>query len=102
VAAFEPAEVLGRIRPGQPARVRFAGFPWLEYGTLPARVQSVSGEVRDGLAWVHLAADLDGPARIPVQHGLPGEVTVELERVAPATLVLRAVGRLLAGAGEGG
>lgn len=102
VAAFQPAEVLGRIHAGQPARIRFAGFPWLEYGTLPARVESVSGEVRDGLVWVHLVADLDGPARIPAQHGLPGEVTVELERVAPATLVLRAVGRLLTGAGEDG
>lgn len=100
VAAFEPADVFGRIRPGQPASIRFAGFPFLEYGSLAARVDQVSAELRDGLVWVYLTPDFEQGSRIPAQHGLPGEVTVELERVSPATLVLRAVGRRLAG-GEG-
>ena len=32
---------------------------------------------------------------IPLQHGLPGTVEVEVERVSPATLVLREVGKHL-------
>ena len=30
---------------------------------------------------------------VPLQHGLPGRLEIEVERVSPATLVLRAVGR---------
>jgi len=35
----------------------------------------------------------DPTSAIPLQHGLPG--TVEVERVSPATLVLRAIGKRL-------
>jgi membrane fusion protein (multidrug efflux system) len=30
---------------------------------------------------------------VPMQHGLPGTIEVEVERISPAALVLRAVGR---------
>jgi membrane fusion protein (multidrug efflux system) len=33
---------------------------------------------------------------IPLQHGLPGKLEVEVERISPAALVLRSVGKLLA------
>src|SRR5262249_52405586 len=46
VALFRPAVALGRIRSGQPARIRLEGFPWTQYGSAPARVTNVSGEVR--------------------------------------------------------
>ena len=39
VAHFPPV-VIGRIQPGQRARLRLAGFPWTQYGTVPATVAS--------------------------------------------------------------
>jgi membrane fusion protein (multidrug efflux system) len=91
VAEFDPAVSLGRVRSGQSARVRLDGFPWLQYGSLSARVDSVATEPRDGTVRVELAVVASDP-RIPLQHGLPGIVEVEVERVTPAVLVLRAAG----------
>jgi membrane fusion protein (multidrug efflux system) len=96
VADFPPPSALGRIRPGQPARLRLEGFPWTQYGSLGATVRRVASEVRDGHVRVELGVDPDGALLIPLQHGLPGTIEVQIERVAPATLVLRAAGRLLA------
>jgi adhesin transport system membrane fusion protein len=97
VAAFAPAGALGRIRPGQTARLRLDGFPWAQHGSLEARVQEVAGEVRDGQVRVELAlapqAAGVGPA---LQHGLGGTVEVALESVAPAVLLLRSMGRSVA------
>ena len=109
VAEFGPAAALGRIRAGQPARFRLAGFPSSQYGTIAARVLRVAMEPRDGAIRVELALAPNGPpngppngspngspnAAVALRHGLPGRVEVELERVSPATLVLRAAGRLV-------
>ncbi len=93
VAEFEPLRALGRIRPGQAARLRLEAFPWTEYGTVSLRVRRVASETRNGTVRVEL--ELYGaPSRsIPLQHGLPGRVEVEVERVSPLTLLLRAAGR---------
>jgi multidrug resistance efflux pump len=96
VADFPPPSALGRIQPGQPARLRLEGFPWTQYGSLAATVRRVASEVRDGRVRVELGVEPDSAALIPRQHGLPGVVEVQVERVAPATLVLRAAGTLLA------
>jgi membrane fusion protein (multidrug efflux system) len=96
IADFLPPTALGRIRPGQPARLRLEGFPWTQYGSLAATVSRVAGEVRDGRVRVEFGVDRDGASPIPLQHGLPGSVEVQVERVTPATLVLRAAGTLLA------
>jgi multidrug resistance efflux pump len=104
VADFLPQAALGRIQPGQPARLRLDGFPWTQYGSLAATVSRVASEVRDGRVRVELSVDLDGASPIPLQHGLPGSVEVQVERVVPATLVLRAAGKILAhpvAAGDG-
>jgi multidrug resistance efflux pump len=90
VAEFPPS-ALGRVREGQGARMRLASFPWTQYGTVPAVVTRVAGEVRDGKIRVELAVRPDAPASIPLQHGLPGAVEIEVEQVSPATLLLRAV-----------
>ena len=95
VARFSPAEALGRIRIGQPASVRLEGFPWTEFGGVESRVVGVAGELREGGVRVELSLP-GGDAndtRIPLQHGLPGLVMVEVERVSPANLLLRTVGR---------
>jgi membrane fusion protein (multidrug efflux system) len=94
-ADFSPAVVLGRVCPGQSARLRLDGFPWVEYGMLPLTVVSVGSEVRDGKVRVELEIAGGAPVAIPMQHGLPGSVEVEVERASPAELILRAVGRRL-------
>jgi membrane fusion protein (multidrug efflux system) len=106
VADFLPPSALGRIRPGQPARLRLESFPWTQYGSLAATVSRVASEVRSDRIRVELSVDSNGVSPIPLQHGLPGTVEVQVERVTPATLVLRTTGKLLArpvagGQGEG-
>jgi membrane fusion protein (multidrug efflux system) len=98
VALF-PASVVGRIHPGQPARLRLEGFPWTQYGTVAARVAAVGNEpqaaANGGLIRVEFALIGDPTSPIPRAHGLPGSAEVEVERVAPAILLLRAAGQFL-------
>jgi membrane fusion protein (multidrug efflux system) len=95
VAAFHPAQALGRIRSGQKARLRLAGFPWVRYGALAATVTRVAREAREGRIRVELSPDPASPLRVKVEHGMPGELEVEVERVSPAILALRAAGSWL-------
>ncbi len=95
VAEYAPASAFGRIRAGQSGRLRLQGFPWTQYGSLPVRVERVAGEVRNGTVRVEMSVD-SSASRIPLQHGLPGSVEVEVERVSPAVLTLRLAGRLAA------
>ena len=95
-ADFAPAAVLGRLRRGQEARLRLDGFPWAQYGSVAATVAQVASETRNGRVRVEFQAQPTPHAAIPLQHGLTGAIEVEVERVTPATLVLRAAGRLLA------
>ncbi|KFE68875.1 HlyD family secretion protein [Hyalangium minutum] len=99
IADFPPPAALGRIRPGQPAQVRLDGFPWVQYGSIQARVSSVASEARAGIVRVEFDVQPDSSSAIPRQHGLTGSVEVEVERTTPARLVLRAVGERLRGAG---
>lgn len=95
VADFAPSDAVGRIRVGQPARMRSEGFPWTQYGTLDARVSAISGEAEDGLVRVTLAIADPESTPIPLRHGITGSVEIELEEVSPATLIMRAAGGLL-------
>lgn len=97
VANFDPPVALGRIRPGQHARLRLEGFPWAQYGSVGATITNVASEIRDGSIRVEMALASDSDSRIPLQHGLPGSVEVEIETLSPANLVLRKAGSLLAG-----
>lgn len=99
VAEFEPSGALGRIRAGQPARLRFDGFAWSQYGSLAARVRSVASEPRaGGGVRVELAIEPGESIAVPLQHGMPLRAEIEVERVTPANLVLRAAGRRIGGA----
>jgi membrane fusion protein (multidrug efflux system) len=51
--------------------------------------------VRDGRIRVELAVNPNSTLRIHLQHGLPGTVEVQVERISPASLVLRTLGRQL-------
>jgi membrane fusion protein (multidrug efflux system) len=53
----------------------------------------VAGELRDGLVQAELALDGPPPAGLPLQHGLPGVVEVEVAQLSPWQLALRAAGR---------
>jgi membrane fusion protein (multidrug efflux system) len=94
VANFSPSDALGRIRPGQIAWLRLHGFPWAQHGSIAATVERVAREVRDGLVRIELGINDEQVSLIPVQHGLPGTLEVEVERISPALLALRAAGRL--------
>lgn len=93
--AFFPVAAVGRLAPGQPARLRLHGFPWLSFGLPRATVAAVGNESVDGRVRVELALLPESAPRIPLQHGLAGSVEVEIERVSPLELVLRAAGKLL-------
>ena len=95
VARFEPSTALGRIAPGQAARVRLDGFPSTRYGAVHTVVSRVGSEVQDGSVRVELAVQPDAATRIPLQHGLPGTAEVQVERLSPAALLLRQAGRLV-------
>ncbi len=93
VAGFPPSDALARVRQGQPAQLRLDGFPWTEFGSLESEVMRVSSEARDGKLWID-GSVIPGPeSAIPLQHGMPGILVVEVERVSPAELVLRAAGK---------
>jgi membrane fusion protein, adhesin transport system len=94
VAEFTPAAVLGRIHPGQAARLRLDGFPWAQFGSIEASVSHVATEIRDNLVRVELTPVSTSTANIVMQHGLPGSVEVSIEKTTPAVLVLRAAGQM--------
>jgi membrane fusion protein (multidrug efflux system) len=103
VAEFTP-QALGRVWPGQHARLRLDGFPWMQYGYVGATVTRAASETREQLVRVELAVQIDPDSAIPLQHGMPGVVEVEVERVAPLALLARSLGYALSdrpsGAGE--
>jgi membrane fusion protein (multidrug efflux system) len=73
--------------------MRLDGYPWTQYGSIEAAVSHVAGEVRDGTVRVELAVSPSVAVSAPLQHGLPGSLEVEVERVSPAALVMRTAGR---------
>lgn len=99
IADFAPSDALGRVLPGQQARMRLDGFPWTRYGTLAATVSRVSEEPRGGMIRVELAPSepASGAANssLPMLHALSGSVEIAVDRLSPGELVLRAVGRAL-------
>jgi membrane fusion protein (multidrug efflux system) len=95
IAEFAPSSALGKIQTGQRARLRLDGFPWTEYGQLEATVSRVASEPRQGVVRVELIVHSESAPLIPLQHGLPGQLEIAIERASPAELALRAAGRML-------
>lgn len=95
VAQFDPAQALGRIRPGQSARVRLTSYSWLEFGSLDAVVDRVGNEPVDGQLAVELRLRRGSELPRFLQHGLDGVAEVEIEHTSPARLLLRAAGASL-------
>lgn len=97
VASFPPQAVFGRLREGARAKMRLRGYPWMEFGVVEAEVSKVASEDRDDQARVELRI-VQAPARVPLTHGMPGEVEVEVERTPPLGLILRTAGQWMTGA----
>jgi membrane fusion protein (multidrug efflux system) len=96
VALFPVAAALGRVQPGQPARVRLDSFPWIRWGQVGAQVTRVGSEPVGGRIRVELSLDASS-SDIPLQHGLSGTVAVTVDRVSPAGLLLDVLGKRLDG-----
>jgi membrane fusion protein (multidrug efflux system) len=94
VADFVPERVVGRVAPGQTARMRLDGFPWAQFGTVALKVERVASEIRNGRIRVELLPDPGQDSGL-LRHGLPGSVEVEIERTTPLVLTLRAAGQKL-------
>jgi multidrug resistance efflux pump len=95
VVASLPASVAGQIVPGQAAKIRLDGFPWTQFGIVPATVVGVGSEAIDGEIRVDLILVPDPGSRIPISHGLTGTVEILTDEATAAILVLRAAGRYL-------
>ena len=90
--SYFTAASTGRIQPGQPARLQLQGYPWTRFGWLEGRVTHVASEPAEGMIRVEVALQHQAGSTIPVVHGLPGSVEVEVESLSPVALVLRAAG----------
>jgi membrane fusion protein, adhesin transport system len=97
VADFDPTTALGRIRPGQTARFRLEGFPWVQFGTIEATAVRVAGEIRDQSLRAEFRIRRDATHGLVLRHGLPGRLEVRVETVSPAKLLLRSAGRMTEG-----
>jgi multidrug resistance efflux pump len=91
VAEFAAADALGRVKPGQAARVRLDGFSIVEFGTLGASVQRVASEPQRGSVRVELSLSAQAFSRLPLEHGVPGRVEVRVESAAPWRMLMRSV-----------
>jgi multidrug resistance efflux pump len=95
VAYFPPQAALGRIQPGQPAFIKLEGFPWSQYGGLAATVATVASETSDGRVRVELNVSRNQVSSIPLQHGLPGTVEIEVKKASPLMLIFQYLERSL-------
>jgi hemolysin D len=100
VRARFPKEVVGMIQPGQTARLKLDGYPMTIYGTVPARVTAVgtepgqvaTPEAIPGTVRAELEFTTPADPRIQLRHGMTLTVEVEVARVSPLALLMRAVG----------
>ena len=92
---YDPSTSVGRVRAGQRARLRLLGFPWTKYGSIPATVNRVGNEPKDGQIRVELLLRPRPASASPCSTGCRRAAEIEVERVSPASLVLDSAGRFL-------
>lgn len=100
-ADFAPQRAMGRIRTGQVGTLRLDGFPWPRYGSIACKVTRVASHVRDGKLRVELALVGQIPKGIPLQHGLTGQLELELGQMSPLEMITDELGARLSGDTEG-
>lgn len=86
-------DAVGRVVDGDAARMELDGFPWTQYGSIEARVVSVGLERVDGTVQADLEIVGSEGYRGPLEHGLPGTLDVEVERLSPMALLIRSIGK---------
>ena len=101
VAEFIPEAAVGRLIASQKAQLELDGFPWTEYGRVPATVERVASETRDGFIKVEFSIQPSKDSKIPLQHGMPGKIEVVVDVLTPAELILRSAGQVIAGSLNG-
>jgi multidrug resistance efflux pump len=94
VAHFSPREAVGRIRPGQKARIRLDAFPWTAYGALTGVVVRAGSEPREQRVRVELDVTSDSNS-VPLVHGMTGVADIEVEELSPLRLLLRLAGQIV-------
>lgn len=92
VANYVPQDAIGHVEPGQHVVLRVDNFSWSQYGTVDAVVERVGTEPRGGLVRVEMRIARDNPA-VPLRHGMTAQAEVDVERVAPLSLLLRLAGQ---------
>jgi hypothetical protein len=95
IAAFEPYAALTELRKGQAAVLRLKALPGAQYQTVPAHVSRICQEIQGGKVRVELAIDSLASPPSFLQAALPGSVTVDVEHISPAALILRSAGALV-------
>jgi multidrug resistance efflux pump len=96
-ADVPPAVVSGRLRAGQPAWLRCPSEPGRPASTLPATVAQVVEAGPDTGVRVELRLAPEALSQLPLQPLTFGTVVVEVDRVAPITLVVRTLSQSLQG-----
>ena len=91
-ATFAAIEAAGRIESGQKARIQFHALPWTEYGTLDATVLRVGSEERDAAVRVDFALERDSALATYLDHGLKGQVVVQINQATLAQRLLNLLG----------
>jgi hypothetical protein len=92
VAASFPSDSSAGIVRGQLVDFHPAGIIGAQNGPIPGIVSRVSEDPSGELTLVEIALRLESSLPAPLQEGLKGRVDIELERVSPATLIMRSAG----------
>ena len=90
-ARFDPSAI-GQLSPGQIAWLRLANGQRGLLEGLELRLERVASEPREGYAAAKFSI-LANPQRVALQHGLEGELTVEVRREPAVVLLLEALER---------
>ena len=92
VTAVFPLGNSDQIKRGQAARFHPEGTAWEGAAPISATVARVTPDATAGQTYVELVLRLDHRLPAPLHSSLQGRVDIELERVSPATLILRSAG----------
>jgi membrane fusion protein (multidrug efflux system) len=92
VTAVFPSDSSVGINRGQAVNFHPAGNIGAQIGAIPGIVSRVSDDPSGDLTFVEIALRFEQALPAPLQEGLKGQVDIELERVSPATLILRSAG----------
>ena len=94
IAFFPLSRTSGTVQPGQRARFRCYDNAWIQYGYIPAKVVNISKEEEHHQLKVVLTIDGDRAPFLYLGEGIQGEVEIAVGHLTPASLILRAAGKV--------